>query len=47
VPETMLAGRSDVRTRDFAIEAVPEPSPGPGEVLVRVAPPASACPTST
>ena len=37
MPETMLAGRSDVRTRDFAVEAVPEPSPGPGEVLVRVA----------
>jgi D-arabinose 1-dehydrogenase-like Zn-dependent alcohol dehydrogenase len=37
VPETMLAGRSDVRTRDFAVEEVPKPSPGPGEVLVRVA----------
>jgi threonine dehydrogenase-like Zn-dependent dehydrogenase len=37
VPETMLAGRLDVRTRDFAVEEVPKPSPGPGEVLVRVA----------
>ncbi len=37
MPETMLAGRSDVRTRDFAVEEVPKPSPGPGEVLVRVA----------
>ena len=37
MPETMLAGRLDVRTRDFAVEEVPKPSPGPGEVLVRVA----------
>ena len=26
-----------MRTRDFAVEEVPKPSPGPGEVLVRVA----------
>ena len=43
MPETMLAGRSDLRTRDFAVEEVPKPSPGPGEVLVRVA--AGICPS--
>ena len=35
--ETMLAGRLDVRTRAFAVTEVPRPTPGPGEVLVRVA----------
>ena len=34
--ETMLAGRLDVRTREFAVREVPRPSPGPGQVLVRV-----------
>ncbi|TCO62859.1 zinc-binding dehydrogenase [Actinocrispum wychmicini] len=33
---TMLAGRLDLVTRDFAIEEVPIPEPGPGEVLVEV-----------
>nr|WP_208104349.1 alcohol dehydrogenase catalytic domain-containing protein [Geodermatophilus obscurus] len=37
MPEAMLSGRLDVRTRDLAVEEVPKPSPGPGEVLVRVA----------
>jgi NADPH:quinone reductase-like Zn-dependent oxidoreductase len=35
--QTMLAGRLDVRTREFAVTEVPKPSPGPGEVLIRVA----------
>jgi len=33
---TVLAGRLDVRTRAFAVEDVPTPRPGPGEVLVKV-----------
>jgi threonine dehydrogenase-like Zn-dependent dehydrogenase len=37
MPETMLAGRLDVRTRAFAVEEVRKPTPGPGEVLVEVA----------
>ncbi|MGY1705184.1 zinc-binding dehydrogenase [Geodermatophilus sp. SYSU D00697] len=37
MPETMLAGRLDVRTRDFAVKEVPRPVPGPGEVLIQVA----------
>src|SRR3712207_711235 len=37
MPETMLAGRLDVRTRAFAAKEVPKPSPGSGEVLVQVA----------
>lgn len=37
IPDSMLAGRLDVRTRAFAVKEVPTPSPGPGEVLVRVA----------
>jgi threonine dehydrogenase-like Zn-dependent dehydrogenase len=32
----MLAGRLNVRTKEFAVREVPRPSPGPGEVLVRV-----------
>lgn len=36
MPETMLAGRLDVRTREFAVKEVARPRPGPGEVLVRV-----------
>lgn len=37
IPDSMLAGRLDVRTREFAVKEVPVPRPGPGEVLVRVA----------
>jgi NADPH:quinone reductase-like Zn-dependent oxidoreductase len=40
--QTMLAGRLDVRTREFAVTEVPKPSLGPGEVLIRWPPPASA-----
>ncbi|TKJ18947.1 zinc-binding dehydrogenase [Blastococcus sp. CCUG 61487] len=36
LPDSMLAGRLDVRTREFAVKEVPVPRPGPGEVLVRV-----------
>jgi threonine dehydrogenase-like Zn-dependent dehydrogenase len=34
--DTMLAGRLNVRTHEFAVREVPRPSPGPGEVLIRV-----------
>jgi threonine dehydrogenase-like Zn-dependent dehydrogenase len=34
--DTMLAGRLNVRTKEFAVREVPRPSPGPGEVLIRV-----------
>ena len=34
--DTMLAGRLDFRTRAFAVEEVPVPVPGAGEVLVEV-----------
>ncbi|RBY82800.1 zinc-binding dehydrogenase [Blastococcus sp. TF02A-26] len=34
--DTMLAGRLNVRTREFAVREVPRPTPGPGEVLIRV-----------
>ncbi|MFE9250619.1 zinc-binding dehydrogenase [Streptomyces sp. NPDC007088] len=34
---TMLAGRLNVKTREFAVKEVPTPVPGPGEVLVKVA----------
>ncbi|MGK5530995.1 zinc-binding dehydrogenase [Streptomyces sp. URMC 129] len=34
--ETMLAGRLHLATRRFAVEEVPVPEPGPGEVLVEV-----------
>ncbi|MFJ6620835.1 zinc-binding dehydrogenase [Kitasatospora sp. NPDC091335] len=33
---TMLAGRLDVAKGAFAVEEVPVPAPGPGEVLIRV-----------
>ncbi|MGY1710045.1 zinc-binding dehydrogenase [Geodermatophilus sp. SYSU D00758] len=36
MPETMLAGRLDVRTREFRVTEVPRPEPGPGQVLVEV-----------
>ncbi len=36
IPDSMLAGRLDVRTREFAVKEVPVPRPGPGEVLIRV-----------
>ncbi|WP_200939178.1 zinc-binding dehydrogenase [Modestobacter sp. Leaf380] len=36
VPTTMLAGRLDVGTHEFAVVEVPTPTAGPGEVLVRV-----------
>ena len=36
IPEFMLAGRLNVRTRNFAVTEVPVPSPGAGEVLIRV-----------
>lgn len=34
--KTMLAGRLRLDTRTFAVEEVPVPTPGPGEVLVEV-----------
>ncbi|WP_059008602.1 zinc-binding dehydrogenase [Streptomyces specialis] len=34
--ETMLAGRLHLTTRRFAVEEVPVPVPGPGEVLIEV-----------
>jgi threonine dehydrogenase-like Zn-dependent dehydrogenase len=37
MPDSMLAGRLNVKTREFAVREVPKPRPGPGEVLVRVA----------
>ncbi|WP_236827052.1 MULTISPECIES: zinc-binding dehydrogenase [unclassified Blastococcus] len=37
MPDSMLAGRLDVRTREFAVKEVPVPVPGPGEVLIQVA----------
>ncbi|UUU34134.1 zinc-binding dehydrogenase [Streptomyces sp. CA-210063] len=33
---TMLAGRLHLDTRTFAVEEVPVPTPGPGEVLIKV-----------
>jgi threonine dehydrogenase-like Zn-dependent dehydrogenase len=36
LPDTMLAGRLHVRTKEFAVREVPRPDPGPGEVLIRV-----------
>lgn len=35
--KTMLAGRLDVVRGGFAVEEVPVPTPGPGEVLIKVA----------
>ncbi|WP_166509506.1 zinc-binding dehydrogenase [Blastococcus sp. TF02-8] len=37
MPDSMLAGRLNVRTREFVVKEVPKPTPGPGEVLVKVA----------
>ena len=37
MPEEMLAGRLNVRTREFVVKEVPRPTPGPGEVLIKVA----------
>ena len=34
--DTMLAGRLDLETLNFAVEEVPVPTPGPGEVLLKV-----------
>lgn len=34
---TMLAGRLDYRTGEFAMEEVPVPQPGPGQVRIKVA----------
>ncbi|MFE7767306.1 zinc-binding dehydrogenase [Streptomyces sp. NPDC057438] len=36
MPTTMLAGRLHLDTRTFAVEEVPVPVPGPGEVLIEV-----------
>ncbi|MGY2085491.1 zinc-binding dehydrogenase [Blastococcus sp. SYSU DS0539] len=37
MPDSMLAGRLNVRTREFVVKEVPKPAPGPGEVLIKVA----------
>jgi threonine dehydrogenase-like Zn-dependent dehydrogenase len=36
MPDSMLAGRLDVRTKRFEVKEVPRPTPGPGQVLVEV-----------
>ncbi|MEU5051095.1 zinc-binding dehydrogenase [Streptomyces sp. NPDC021096] len=36
MPETMLAGRFDLRTGRFAVEETPVPEPGPGQVRIKV-----------
>ncbi|MEU7136504.1 zinc-binding dehydrogenase [Streptomyces sp. NPDC046261] len=36
MPDTMLAGRFDLRTGRFAVEETPVPEPGPGQVRVKV-----------
>ncbi|MEV4441614.1 zinc-binding dehydrogenase [Streptomyces sp. NPDC049577] len=36
MPDTMLAGRLDLRTGGFAVEETPIPEPGPGQVRIRV-----------
>jgi threonine dehydrogenase-like Zn-dependent dehydrogenase len=36
MPDSMLAGRLDVRTKRFEVREVPRPVPGPGQVLVEV-----------
>ncbi len=36
MPDSMLAGRLHVRTRQFEVTEVPRPTPGPGQVLVEV-----------
>ncbi|NBM18350.1 zinc-binding dehydrogenase, partial [Streptomyces sp. GC420] len=34
--DTMLAGRFHLDSKKFAVEEVPVPVPGPGEVLIEV-----------
>ncbi|MGX5657440.1 zinc-binding dehydrogenase [Geodermatophilus nigrescens] len=36
MPDSMLAGQLNVRTKQFEVKEVPRPAPGPGEVLVEV-----------
>ena len=36
MPDSMLAGRLNVRTKEFEVKEVPRPTPGPGQVLVEV-----------
>ncbi|GAB3202413.1 zinc-binding dehydrogenase [Geodermatophilus arenarius] len=36
MPDSMLAGRLNVRTKQFEVKEVPRPVPGPGQVLVEV-----------
>ena len=36
MPDSMLAGRLNVRTKQFEVKEVPRPTPGPGQVLVEV-----------
>src|SRR5918998_3612810 len=36
MPDSMLAGRLNVRTKHFEVTEVPRPTPGPGQVLVEV-----------
>ncbi len=36
MPDSMLAGRLNVRTKVFEVKEVPRPTPGPGQVLIEV-----------